>query len=88
MDGFLLYIVAVDQTAGIGLVGWIVLDDFSMGDRMENLRQGQFILLGFVIGMIADANTIRFDGLYDPLNIHIHEYNSPRAYCLAMNSRV
>jgi hypothetical protein len=60
----------VDQATRIRLVGWIIFDDLTVQDTIEDFIKGKMVCLCFLISVVSDMNAMVTDGINDRLNIH------------------
>jgi hypothetical protein len=62
--------LAVYQTAWIGFVGWVLLNNLAVGDREIDFVKRELIRLSFFISMIADPNSLGLYSINDVVDIH------------------
>ncbi len=70
MNGLADKTFTVDQATRIRLVGWIIFNDLTVQDTVENFIKGEMVCLCFLIGVVSDMNAMVTDSINDPLNIH------------------
>ncbi len=70
MNGLADKTFTIDQATRIRLVGWIIFNDLTVQDTIENFIKGEMVRLCFLIGVVSDMNAMVTDSINDRLNIH------------------